>query len=132
MTEPRIIDRGRGPEIEGTRITVYDVMDYYKHGWHRDRIADTLSVSSDQVALAIRYIDEHRNEVMAVYNEMLERDARGNPPELQAKIDASRAKLLARVNEVRAAREMEICPAGNTAGRQRGPTVPGALVDLDV
>ena len=24
----KIIDRGRGPEIEGTRITVYDVMDY--------------------------------------------------------------------------------------------------------
>ncbi len=27
---PSIIDRGRGPEIEGTRITVYDIMDYYK------------------------------------------------------------------------------------------------------
>ena len=26
ILEPRIIDRGRGPEIEGTRITVYDVM----------------------------------------------------------------------------------------------------------
>jgi hypothetical protein len=26
----RIIDRGRGPEIEGTRITVYDVMDYWR------------------------------------------------------------------------------------------------------
>ena len=24
----KIIDRGRGPEIEGTRITVYDVMDW--------------------------------------------------------------------------------------------------------
>ena len=34
-----IINRGRGPEIAGTRITVFDVMDYLKHGWHRDRIA---------------------------------------------------------------------------------------------
>jgi len=24
-----IIDRGRGPEIAGTRITVYDILDYY-------------------------------------------------------------------------------------------------------
>jgi len=24
----QIIDRGRGPEIEGTRITVYDVVGY--------------------------------------------------------------------------------------------------------
>jgi len=30
----KIINRGRGPEIEGTRITVYDVLDYTKHGWH--------------------------------------------------------------------------------------------------
>ena len=35
----KIINRGRGSESEGTRITVYDVLDYAKHGWHRDRIA---------------------------------------------------------------------------------------------
>jgi uncharacterized protein (DUF433 family) len=27
----RIINCGRGPEIEGTRITVYDVFDYAQH-----------------------------------------------------------------------------------------------------
>ena len=32
----KIINRGRGPEIEGTRITVYDVLDYARQGWHRD------------------------------------------------------------------------------------------------
>ena len=34
-----IIDRGRGPEIRGTRITVYDVLDYWKDGWRYDQIA---------------------------------------------------------------------------------------------
>ena len=92
MIEPRIIDRGRGPEIEGTRITVYDVLDYHLDGWHRDMIADTFDLSSPQVEVAIRYIEEHRDEVMAVYQEMLERDARGNPPELQAKLDALRGR----------------------------------------
>ena len=33
----QIINRGRGPEIEGTRITVYDVMDYLQEGWRYDR-----------------------------------------------------------------------------------------------
>ena len=33
--EAKIIDRGRGPEIAGTRITVFDVMDYLENGWHR-------------------------------------------------------------------------------------------------
>ena len=32
MFEAKIIDRGRGPELEGTRITVYDVLDYHKTG----------------------------------------------------------------------------------------------------
>ena len=40
MLEAKIIDRGRGPEIAGTRITVYDILDYYDSGWHRDLIAD--------------------------------------------------------------------------------------------
>jgi uncharacterized protein (DUF433 family) len=40
VTKPIIHDRGRGPEIEGTRITVYDVMDYYLDGWPAARIAN--------------------------------------------------------------------------------------------
>ncbi len=77
MLEAKIIDRGRGPEIAGTRITVYDVLDYHQSGWHRDMIADTLELSSEQVEVAIRYIEEHRNEVMVEYGEMLARDAPG-------------------------------------------------------
>jgi uncharacterized protein (DUF433 family) len=83
-----IIDRGRGPEIAGTRITVYDVMDYYKHGEHPDAIATWLRIGGEQVRVAIRYIEEHKEEVLAEYQKMLERDAAGNPPELQAKLDA--------------------------------------------
>ena len=55
-----IINRGRGPEIAGTRITVYDVMDYLKHGWHRDRIAALFRLSSRDIQAAIDYIDQHR------------------------------------------------------------------------
>ncbi len=71
MLEAKIIDRGRGPEIAGTRITIYDVLDYYKSGLHRDMIADTLELSSEQVEVAIRYIEGHRTEVMVEYGEML-------------------------------------------------------------
>jgi hypothetical protein len=67
-------------------------------------IAVTLSLSSGQVEAAIRYIEEHRDEVMADYREMLERDARGNPPELQAKLDAGHERFLAMVKEMRASK----------------------------
>jgi uncharacterized protein (DUF433 family) len=116
MLEAKIIDRGRGPEIAGTRITVYDVLDYHKLGWHRDVIAVTLRLSSRQVEVAIRYIDEHRDEVMADYEEMLARDARGNPPELQAKLDAGHERFLAMVRERREAKQREAQDAGRSGG----------------
>jgi uncharacterized protein (DUF433 family) len=115
MLEAKIIDRGRGPEIAGTRITVYDVLDDHKHGWH-DRIAVTLSLSSQQVEVAIRYIDEHRDEVMAQYAETLARDARGNPPELQAKLDGARERLQSRLLELREAKKQELQDAGHSGG----------------
>src|SRR6266508_151760 len=90
-----IINRGRGPEIAGTRITVYDVMDYHRQGWHHTLIAATLRLSSAQVLEAIRYIEEHREEVTANYQQILERCARGNPPEIQAKLDKIRAECQA-------------------------------------
>lgn len=116
MIEAKIIDRGRGPEIAGTRITVYDVLDYHRLGWHRDRIATTLDLSSLQVEAAVRYIEEHRDEVMADYQQMLDRDARGNPPELQAKLDAGHERFLAMMQERRAARLRETQDAGHSRG----------------
>ena len=116
MIEPRIINRGRGPEIEGTRITVYDILDDHLDGWHRDMIAVTFNISSPQVETAIRYIDEHRDEVMAAYQKMLERDARGNPPELQAKLDTFRGTARAKAQELRAAKERETREAGHSGG----------------
>jgi uncharacterized protein (DUF433 family) len=96
-----IIDRGRGPEIAGTRITVYDIMDYYKHGEHPDAIAAWLRIGGEQVRVAIRYIEEHKEEVLAEYQKMLERDAAGNPPELQAKLDATSEKYKPMWEELR-------------------------------
>jgi len=99
-----IINRGRGPEIAGTRITVYDVLDYSTKGYHPTIIASLFRVSSQQVEAALEYIDAHKDEVMAEYRQMLARAAAGNPPEVQAKEAASRAKLLARLAELRQAR----------------------------
>ena len=36
-------DRGRGPEIEGTRITVYDVLEYLASGMTEDEILTDFS-----------------------------------------------------------------------------------------
>ncbi len=116
MLEAKIINRGRGPEIAGTRVTVYDILDYHKEGWHRDRIASLFRISSRQVDAAIRYIVEHRDEVMEAYGRILARHARGNPPELQARLDAGHERFLAMVRERRAAQEREAHDAGHSGG----------------
>jgi uncharacterized protein (DUF433 family) len=108
-----IINRGRGPEIAGTRITVYDVMDYRKHGWHRDRIAAQFLLSSDQIQAALDYIEVHKEEVQREYDEMLEWQRNYTyPPDVQAKIDACRARAEKRRAEIRA----KLKSNGNDAG----------------
>jgi uncharacterized protein (DUF433 family) len=116
MLEAKIVETGRGPTILGTRITVFDVIEYYKTGWHPDMIASILSLSSRQVEAAIRYIEEHHDEVMASYERNMERIRRGNPPELQAKLDAGHERFLAMVRERREAKEREAPDAGHSGG----------------
>jgi len=116
MLEAKIIKTGRGPEIAGTRITVYDVLEYDKAGWHRDMIAAILSLSSHQVEAAIRYIEEHRDEVIASYERNMERIRRGNPPELQAKLDAAHERLQSRLRELREAKDRRGQDAGHSGG----------------
>ena len=100
LPPPRIHDRGRGPEIEGTRITVYDVMDYYLDGWPATRIAARLSLGTPDIQVAIDYIEAHRAEVDENYRKILERCERGNPPEVQALLDARRPIVQAKMAEI--------------------------------
>ena len=100
--EAKIIDRGRGPEIAGTRITVFDVMDYLKEGWHRDRIANLFRLSSRDIQSAIDYTEQHREEVEAAYYRILERHRNYRyPPDLQAKIESSRGAARRKLDEIR-------------------------------
>jgi hypothetical protein len=59
---------------------------------------------------------EHRDEVMADYEDMLARDARGNPPELRAKLDAGLERFLAMVRELRDSKSREARDAGDSSG----------------
>ena len=81
----RIIKGGR---IEGTRTTVYHVLDYSKKNWTPEQIVQRLPITVEQVHAALQYIEENREHVMAQYQKMLDRCARGNPPELMAKLKA--------------------------------------------
>jgi len=91
--------------IEGTRITVYDVLTYAEAGWHPSSIAATLGLSTTQVEAALDYISEHKDEVLENYRSVLERIERGNPPEIEAKREQSHQRLQAKLKEIARRRE---------------------------
>jgi uncharacterized protein (DUF433 family) len=87
-----IRELGRGPTIAGSRITVYDVLYETQYGLEPAAIAELFQLTLEQVQAALQYIDEHKEQVWADYRQIMERHARGNPPETQAKVDATHAK----------------------------------------
>jgi uncharacterized protein (DUF433 family) len=117
LMTPSIFDRGRGPEIAGTRITVYDILDYLQDGCHHTFIAATLRLSTDEVLAAVRYIEDHKEEVMRDYQRILDRDAAGNPPEIEAMLEASHAKLQEMLRSRQQQRAKEGSGAGASGGR---------------
>ena len=112
-----IIDRGRGPEIAGTRITVYDVIDYLEEGWNSDQIAGVFRLPLEDVDVALHYIEEHKEEVMTAYQQILARHRNARYlPEVEAKLAQNRQKLQQRLAEIRARQQAEESHAGNHGG----------------
>lgn len=98
-TDPsvRLIERGRGPEIEGTRITVYRIMDYLDDPIPAPEIAAELELKVEQVELALSYIAQHRDEVDHEYAKIMERIRRGNPAWVEAGCAKSVEELKQRI-----------------------------------
>lgn len=117
MVEAQIVDRGRGPEIAGTRITVYTVFEFLRSGWRSEDIAFSLGLRPEQVDAATAYIERHGEEVAAAYDRIMDRIERGNPPELQAKLDAAHERFQAEVQRRRRAAGREVAHAGDPGGQ---------------
>ena len=118
MVEAKIIDRGRGPRDRGDADHgIRRSLNIVQDGW-RPRTSRSGSASAkDQVEVAIRYIEEHQEEVWPQYEKIMERINRGNPPELQAKLDAAHERFRAMLRELRRAKGQEAQDAGNSGGQ---------------
>jgi uncharacterized protein (DUF433 family) len=66
-----IIRTERGLTIAGTRITIYDVMDYLVAGREPRLILNWLPLTDAQLDAALSYIKANRAEVEAEYQEVL-------------------------------------------------------------
>ena len=67
-TEATVVRSGRGLSIAGTRITLYEIIDYLKADWSPQRIQEWLNLSDTQIADVLQDLEEHRPEVEAEYD----------------------------------------------------------------
>jgi uncharacterized protein (DUF433 family) len=60
----RIVDLGRGPQIEGHRLTVMDVFYYLHRGYDFDFIHEAMpSLTREQFHAVAEYVREHQDEL---------------------------------------------------------------------
>jgi uncharacterized protein (DUF433 family) len=69
--EPTIIRTERGLTIAGTRITLYDVMDYLTAEDPPKFIGCLFDLTEDRINAALCYIEENRAEIEAEYQLVL-------------------------------------------------------------
>lgn len=67
-----IIRTEAGLIIAGTRITLYDVMDYVTAQYPPEYIRNMLNLTLEQINAALSYIEENRVEVEAEYQSVLQ------------------------------------------------------------
>ena len=69
---PAIVRRSDlGLTIEGTRITLYAIVDYLRDGWPAPDIQEALRLTDEQMQSALAYITEHAVEVDTEYQQVL-------------------------------------------------------------
>ncbi len=87
-----IQDRGRGPEIAGTRITVYNLLPSFLDPTVTEaEICAIYGLSLDQVAAARAYVLCHPDTVLAEHLKIEEKMAAGNPPEVRQQAEQARS-----------------------------------------
>lgn len=71
-TTSAIVRTERGLTIAGTRITLYDVMDYVTAQYPPKFIQGLFDLTEEQINVALAYIETHRAEVDAEYQQVLQ------------------------------------------------------------
>ncbi|MBI2809150.1 MAG: DUF433 domain-containing protein [Planctomycetes bacterium] len=64
VSEITLIDKGRGLQLSTSRITVMDLVQYFKHDWSYEEIMQWIpSLTREEIAVVEAYYREHKNEL---------------------------------------------------------------------
>ncbi|MFQ4145354.1 DUF433 domain-containing protein [Chlorogloeopsis sp. ULAP02] len=87
-----IIRTERGLTIAGTRITLYDVMDYVTEQYPPKFIRGLFDLTEEQINAALSYIESNRAEIEAEYQQVLK-----EAEELRQYYEEQNRELVARI-----------------------------------
>jgi uncharacterized protein (DUF433 family) len=129
MAAELIHDRGRGPELVGTRITVYNLLPNFLDPTATEAyICKLYDLTPEQVSAARAYILNHPDTVLSRHLEIEARIAEGNPPEVIEQAERLRATFLRFrdwVNKQRQEMEAEEASGDNGSDADRtGARIP--------
>jgi uncharacterized protein (DUF433 family) len=90
----QIVDKGRGPQLSTSRITVQDLLPYFQEGCSYDEIRRWIPVlTAEEIQVVEQYIRTHYDEVMETERRIQERNAlRKNSPEVEKILRQGRAE----------------------------------------
>jgi uncharacterized protein (DUF433 family) len=96
-----IVDRGRGPQLSTSRITVQDVVPYLQQNCTYSEIMEIMPVLTvEEIQVIQHYVRDHYEEVMEQDRRIRERNAsRVTPPEILKILDEGRALRLALIEQ---------------------------------
>jgi uncharacterized protein (DUF433 family) len=109
MDEIQIIDRGRGPQLSTSRVTVQDLVPYFQEGCSYAEIIRWIpTLTRDEIAVVERYYRDHQDELDQEDRVIRERSAQDrNPPWVEKVLEDARAERLAITERLRQQRNGE-------------------------
>jgi uncharacterized protein (DUF433 family) len=130
MANDLIHDRGRGPEIVGTRITVYNLLpDFLDATATEASICRVYDLTPEQVAAARAYVLNNPDTILARHLDIEARMDAGNPPEVIERAQKTHATFLsfkewlAKRQQAEAQEDAQQAPSGGSGSNsERLPT----------
>jgi uncharacterized protein (DUF433 family) len=69
---PTVVRTDRGLTVEGTRLTLYSIMECLWGGWTEDEVRDHYELTEQQMHDILTYVEEHRAAFQAEYEQVLQ------------------------------------------------------------
>jgi uncharacterized protein (DUF433 family) len=92
-----IVDRGRGPQLSTSRVTVQDLVPYFQEGCsHAEIIRWIPTLTTEEIAVVERYYRDHQEQLDEEDRVIRERSAQNrNPAWVEKVLEDARVERLA-------------------------------------